>query len=448
MISAGTFASLRFLVRVLRGSAALAALLCAGAAVADCPAVPAAVPSAQFERQIMLNTLDLQALRCADDADWHAMRGALLLSLGRVAEAAEDLERAILLAPNHAGALVDYADALAALGDVDGARALAAALLAQPEVPPAAREHLAARLLRWQTRAPDWRFAREVGAGLGWESNLNGGPTDSRIWLTLPDGPLEVGLLPDERPQSGFVGQYNAGVAALHALDGGRQLVLRAQLRWRDAPAARNDYQLGQFDASWIRPGPYAELAAQLSHNEQYFGGGRLLGETRLLGQYQWRAVRCAPALGLDLALRRFPAARVLDGDQLGARLGAYCGSGPWRTDAQLRLAHDRPRDADRPGGHQRWAELRLGAGWQGEHDALRFELNLDYVADRDAYSPLLDAGEPRTVLRQAARAEWTRPLNRRWELAASIDWFRQRSSLALFEIDNLALYFGARYRH
>ncbi len=410
--------------------------------------VPMGVPASQLERQVALHALDLQAGQCTHDADWHAQRGALLLALGRAAEAAESLERAILIAPNHAGARVDYADALALLGDVDSARAMAEALLSQADVPGAARQHLLARLQRWQAAQSAWQFAVMLGAGLAWESNLNGGPADSNLWLTLPEGWLRVQLVPDAQPQSGFAGLYHAAGTALRALASERQLLLRTQLRWRDAAAAYNDYQLTQFDATLVQPHAQGELAAQLSHNEQYFAGARLLGETRLLAQYQWGLSPCSSALGADVAWRRFPSAAILDGDQLALRLGAHCNRAPWRTDAQLRLALDRPDDADRPGGSQRWAELRLGAGWQGERYAARLEFNLDHVADHDGYSPLLGAGRVRTVFRQALRAELTRALDPHWELAASIDYFRQRSSLALFEVDNVGLYFGARYRY
>ena len=414
---------------------------------ADC-VVSAALPATTLERRIALHELDLQRAQCSRHADWYAQRGALLLALGRSAEAAEYLERAILLAPYHAGARVDYADALAALGDLDSARALAEALLALPDIPPAARDHLVARLGRWQAPTPTWQLAREFGSGLVWESNLNGGPVDSSLWLTLPEGLLNVQVLPGERPQSGFAAIHDLGATALRPLGGERQLVLRAQARGRDAPGTANDYLLGQFDASLVRTRPRTEQLVQLSHNEQGFGGARLLAETRLLAQHQWQRARCTPALGADATLRRFPAAHALDGRQLGLRLGAQCRHGAWRTDAQLRLALDHPLDDARPGGRQQWAELRVGGAWHGTHYGARLDLGVGRVADRDGYSALLDAGQVRTVLRHSARAELSHAIDRHWELAASIDWFRQRASLAIFEIDNVGLYFGARYRY
>lgn len=413
----------------------------------DC-IVPETLPAKQIERRAALHALDLQRAHCLQNADWYAQRGALLLALGHASEAAESLERAILLAPDHAGARMDYADALAALGDMESASALAESLLALPGIPAAARDHLVARLGLWQVPKPDWQFIRELGAGLAWESNLNGGPVASTIGLTLPEGLLNVEVLPGERPQSGFADSYDVGITALRRLGGDSQLLLRTQVRGRDASGASNDYLLAQFDVSLVRPLADAERIVQFSHNEQIFGGHRLLAETRVLAQHQWLLAPCAPALGADASLRRFPATHVLDSHQLAFRLGAQCRQGGWQANAQLRLALDEPLDADRPGGRQQWAELRLGAAWQGIRYGARLDVGMGYIGDRNGYSPFLDAGQVRTVLRRAARVELTRALDRHWELAASIDWFRQRASLAIFEIDNLGLYFGARYRY
>lgn len=428
----------------------LLAYLGAGAAWAEATTctVPSGLPATQAERRAALHALDLQRAQCSKDADWHAQRGALLLALGHAAEAAEYLERAILLAPDHAGARLDYADALAALGDTESASALAESLLALPGIPFAARNYLAARLGLWRAPKPTWQLVREINAGLAWESNLNGGPVDSSIWLTLPEGLLNVEVLPGERPQSGFAGLYDLGVTGLRPLGDDDQLLLHAQARKRDAPGAKNDYLLAQFDVSLVQSLAGAERVVQLSHNEQIFGANRLLAETRLLALHHWELAPCAPALGADVALRRFPSAHILDSHQFGLRLGTQCEQGAWHANAQLRLAFDDPLTAARPGGAQQWAEFRLGGAWQGERYGVRVDLGLGHVGDRDGYSPLLDGGEVRTVLRRSARAEVNLALDRQWELAASIDWFRQRASLAIFEIDTVGLYFGARYRY
>lgn len=423
------------------------AAVSARAESAACPP-PTAVPATEAAREAALRALEVLAGRCAENAEWHGQRGALLLALGRAAEAAESLERAILLAPGHAGARLDYADALAQLGDTDSARALAEELLAYPDVPPAARRHLQARVAAWRQAAAVWQTRTEVGAHLGWESNLNGGPAADSIWLTLPDGIVNLPLAASERPGEGFAALYEAGVSALRPLAGEWRLLLRGQARLRDAAGARTDYLLGQFDASVLRDRGPGALMLQLGQLQQHFGGMRLLDETRFLAQYQWLAPSCRPHVAGDYVVRHFPAAPMLDGTQLGLRLGGRCGDGGWHADAELRLAIDEPQRSGRPGGRQTWSELRVGAGWQGGLYAAHVETSLGAVRDAAGYSPLLDDNRVRHVRRYAIRMELTRALGPRSELVAGIDHFRQRASLTLFELDNLGLYFGARYRY
>lgn len=424
------------------------ALLAPQSVWAGCPAWPQTLPVGVAAQQQALDALAPFAGACARSADYHARRGALLLALQRPAEAAESLERAILLNPHHAAARLDYADTLAALGDRDSARALAEQLLGLGDIPAAARQHLQARLQQWQAPLPRWETQAELAVLPGWESNLNGGPATSSVWLTLPEGVVSLPLADSDRPRAGAALLYDAHLVALRPLDERTQLLLRTQWRLRDAAGTPYDYLIAQADAAVLQSSALGgQWLLQAAHSEQGLGGQRLFAETRLSVQHEWFG-RCAPRLAVDHGLRRYPAVSVLGGVQTGARAGLRCSAGPWQLDGDLRLAHDRARQADRPGGDQRWAELRLRATWQGGRHRAELEASLARVDDREGYSPLLEAGRRRSVSRQALRIELARRLDPRWELAAGMDAFRQRSSLALFELDNLGLYFGARYRY
>lgn len=426
----------------------LLVLFAASSQAAGEPALPACPPLPAGEGEDGLRRLEALAPVCAGDADWHARRGALLLLLGRAAQAAESLERAILLAPAHAGARIDYADALAALGDLASARALAEEVLGYPDVPAQARRHLEARLADWRGGASAWRTELAAGAALGWESNLNGGPAADSIWLTLADGVVNLPLTADERPRAGFAMLYDAGLAALRPLEAEWRLLLRTQGRVRDAAAAAADYLLAQADVSLLHgEGDAGEWLLQAAHLEQRFGRSRLLGESRLSARYEWAGQACRPRLGVEHALRRFPEAATLDGSQWGLRLGLGCGTGPWQASADARFAVDRPQHAARPGGRQHWAELRLGAGWRAGPRALTVEAVLGEVRDAEGYSPLLEQNRRRQIVRDALRLELTQALSPGWELAVGMDRFRQRSALRLFELDNFGIYFGARFR-
>lgn len=439
--------------RAARLSCAMATLLMfglSGAAFADdlCPQWTQTLPGSVSGREQALATLQTHAVACARNADWHAQRGALLLALGRYAEAAASLERALFLAPEHAAARIDYADALAALGDLESARSLAQQLLSIADIPPAARDHLTSRLAHWQVSASPWARQLQFGLSAGWESNLNGGPAADSIWITLPEGTFNLPLAASERPRAGLTQLHDLGLAATRAVGADGRLLVRTQWRFRDAPGRRFDYVIAQGDVSRFAPSALGgEWMVQAAHLEQALGGRRLFAETRLLAQQEWALLPCAPRLAGDYALRRYATASILDGVQTGVRAAFQCATGPWRFHGELRAARDRSRQALRPGGDQRWTEARMMAGWQDSRRRFEIEAGVARVADASGYSPLLDNGSRRRVRRQTVRLELGHRLDTHWELAFGIEAFRQRSNLALFGFDNHGLYFGARYR-
>jgi len=420
--------------------------------MATCPAIPSTLLDELDDRAAALYQLDAYAQACAHDASWHAQRGALLLDLGRAAEAAENLERALLLDPRLAGARIDYADALAALGDLSAASELASGLLHLPDLPARARRHLEARLRHWREDGPriatPWRRRIELSAQFGWERNLNGGLAADTIFLTPPEGNVALPIAPSDRPRAGTALQASAEVQALRALGDDWSLFLRGQLRQRDALGGDSDYLVGNFDAHLLHQHNSQETSLQLARIDQRFGDRHLLAETRLAAQHQWLGTPCRPRVGIDAARRDYPATPRLGGAQWGLRIGLMCVQGAWRTDLDLRVAKDNPLRAARPGGAQRWLELQWSTTWQGPDYRAEASASLGHVRDHEGYSPLLDNGEARTILRQSARLELARPLAPRWEAVLAAEYFRQRANLALFELDNHGLYFGVRHRY
>ena len=429
-----------------------AVLLAAPPARAACPPLPATLLHELDDRAAALHRLDAHAQACAGDAAWHAQRGALLLELGRAAEAAEHLERALLLDPLLAGARIDYADALAALGDLDAASELAIGLLRLPDLPATARRHLEARLRHWREADPHatapWQRRIEIAAQLGWERNLNGGPAADTILLTPPEGNIELPVAAAQRPRAGAAVQTSAEVQALRPLGDDWSLFLRGHLRLRDAARGDSDYLISSFDAYLLHRRNSQETSLQLTRLDQRFGDRHLLAETRLATQHQWLDYACRPRLGIDVARRDYPATPQLGGAQFGLRVGVMCVQGAWRTDLDLRAAADRPLRAGRPGGGQRWLELQWSATWQGSGYRADASASLGQVHDREGYSPLLENGQAREILRQGVRIELARLLAPQWEAVLSGEHFRQRANLGIFELDNHGLYFGVRHRY
>jgi hypothetical protein len=73
--------------------------------------------------------------RCQTDAEFLAQLGFLLNAQGRYTEALDHLERALMLNPGLKGAQIDYAVALAGIGDYASALTLVQDLLADPALP-------------------------------------------------------------------------------------------------------------------------------------------------------------------------------------------------------------------------------------------------------------------------------------------------------------------------
>lgn len=418
-----------------------------GVAAADCPAFPSTVPPSSQERTTLLRQLDAHAEACLQNSAWYSLRGALLLSLGQPAEAAESLERALLLAPDNAAASLDYADALAALGDVVTARELASRLLERPDTPPAARRYLEGRLHAWPEEPSPWQKQLEIGALLGWESNLNGGPAADAVLLTASSGSVLLPLDASQRPREGVASLFDIKGRAQRALGGDWQLMLGGQARLRDTAATRNDYLVSQFDATLLRERPEGDLILQLGRLDQRLDRSPLLSENRFAAVYQWSATPCRPRLGLDAQQRDYPGAAVLNGLQLGLRAGLSCSGADWLIDGGLRLATDRPQQQDRPGGRQLWRELSLSAVRQFQRQSVKAEMSVVQVDDADGYNPLLQFNATRHLRRNALRLELERPLVPHWHATASVEYFAQHSNVDLFELDNLGAYLGLRYR-
>jgi tetratricopeptide (TPR) repeat protein len=73
--------------------------------------------------------------RCQTDAEFLAQLGFLLIAQGRYTDALDHLERALMLNPGLKGAQIDYAVALAGIGDYASALTLVQDLLADPALP-------------------------------------------------------------------------------------------------------------------------------------------------------------------------------------------------------------------------------------------------------------------------------------------------------------------------
>ena len=440
-----------------------ALILCAGLVFA-CPSLattfcpgnagePLPLPA---EMSALAARLAAQETACGNDPGFLAYRGAVLLQLGQAEAAAALLERALMLAPDLAGAQADYARALAYLGDRQAARSLLVSLTNRTDVPPALRP----RLQRWQAELADeappgtWQTGGSLAWRIGGETNLNSAPALNRLDLTLPEGNVSLPLSANNQAQGGAAHLLELTLKAGRQLDAGGRLQLLADLRGRQAAGAtETNYQ--QLEALAVltqpvtdaqsRPVPRAhQLSLGISRLD--YGGEHLYSAGRLGYAHIFQLNTCIAGGSLEAEARQYPAARNLDGLFAGAGGSLRCPLGPGKLSLIGRLGLDKARD-DRPGGDQSRWDLRLAYDQTIGGGRLETELNLSRQQDSQAYSTLLANGARRHIDRIGLRAEWSIPWQRDIEAFAALETSRQNSNLNLFDITGSALWLGGRWR-
>lgn len=464
--------------------AALAVLFCSGAWAA-CPGDAGEPLPAAEKLQALEDVLAPRVTECGGHAGYLAYRGAVLNALGRHAEAALLLEQALMRDPERAGAQIDYAEALAALGDNASAAALLRDVASRPDVPAPLRPQLERRLsaiealqrrdalgaLSAEARERAWIAEGWQGTGtlafkLGRDGNLNSAPTRDALTLTLPGGDAVLQLADAFRPRDGGAAKLEAGGQAVRQLEGGAALQLYGDARLRDSPAASDTrYQQVQAGGAWSRPvgapgGTSGGTSGGTINTEGYATFGASISQLRYAGAELYRALRlsasrdarvglpggdCRPSAGVESESRRYPTAAELEGRYLGLSAGVACNFGVDRLVLAARGGQDAAQ-ADRPGGNQRQLDLRLV--WSRPIGQGRLGADLLWYRQRDAggYSPLLDNGAARRINRSTLYLEYSYPVAPGWSLLASLEGLAQRSNLELFDVSGRAFYLGARW--
>ena len=330
---------------------------------------------------------------CQHHPAWLAQLGHALNRLGRHREAADHLERALLLDPGQHTAHIDYAIALAGVGDTRSAMGLLSQLLATgDELSPVLRSTLLRQYERLQALAtsspvqagvarglgpedeppPAWQVRKQAGLTLGHDSNLLGAPGLSSLALTLLEGTI---VLPLEPSYLATPGLYHRAELLLHARHLGPQPRLAPSAQdegeglanpavptvWDIVAVAahRNSPHLGdarsqQFELSAERSTVHtASVPKVLPHNGTNHGSYLRLSaarlDTRLGGGYnalglaagwaaQWRAGKRTP-LGDQASSHAHDGPAGLSELPCQTRLG---------IEAQLRQYEDNPQQSGR----------------------------------------------------------------------------------------------------
>lgn len=386
--------------------------------------------------------------RCAGDPAFLAWHGALLNRIGRYDLAVEQLERALMIEPALMGARLDFAEALAAVGDRVTARQLLRDVLAQPDIPLAAAER-ARLVLRSLDGLIDSRPQPDgfsAAVRLGHDSNLNRATRLHSLSLTMAAGDIVLPLDESSRARAGTSRLVELEGHLTRPVAGGKYVRFNAELHHRKGPAADLDYTQTDLaahldQAAEVGGRPIGLLVAGGGLN---YGGDEIYRYLR--GGLETRGFKgpCDNRLGADIEWRR--QMQTGNGDYQVAQLKSAWVCGRERPlVVQWALGRENG-EANHPGGGAwllggRLAQTRpLGPG--------QLEAELRYAGRRDdeGYSPLLQNDAELNVHTFSLRVEYRQNLDRHWQLLADAEIMEQRSNLELFRLGSVVGHLGMRW--
>lgn len=383
---------------------------------------------------------------CQNRADYFAYQGVLLLTLGRPQKAALALEKALLLNPGLAGAQLDYAQALAEIGQRDSAISLASEVSQHPDIPFALQAWLSEQLGVW--KGDGWLLDWSVEFLGGAESNLNSAPGIQFLTLTLPGGSVPVQLADNERIPGGAARTAWVGSAA--RAWGGGMVLFNGEISTRNSPGKSDTNQaIVSANAAYFHPFLDGQIGLRFGQTRLWMANQPTYTSTGWGLLYQlpppFAPAGCASNLGYSDENRDFPAAPLQAGRYAGPKAWLFCRGEVWDFNVLWQDRKDRARDSDRLGGDQRRSDITLGIARRLGPDTVSLWVQRGRDLDDLPYSSLL-GGQPRRVDRLAGRLSYEHPLADQWSIVAYLENTLQKSNIALFNMENHAIYFGLKF--
>ena len=429
----------------------LLAILLMPAAADACPDISRflRVPGESSDWLAISEELEPLFDQCLSSSAYFAVRGAAQLNTGRLTEAIESLERALLLNPDNGAAMVDYAQALLEDGQLFAAIEANRLVLEREDAPDGLVSQLQSRQRDWGSLTRQTSYQIDLVGGF--DDNLNGGPDEDLIALTLAGEPILLTLSQSLRAASGPFGN------------------LRALMRHRRlTPARQHDFlghvsgRLSEDSASDILQASarYSQTVAARQHSWQVgvglnhlaFGGKSLFTgvDTRL--RYQLRqGKRCRPFFSGALQHQTWHGQSLLNGVESKLSVGGDCsavGRPSQRLGLETSVLYNAAVNSRRLGGNRAGWQFRLQ--WQVAVAGALISAQLDHTTleDQRGYSQLLADNARRRVSRNSVLLQYRRQMSVAGaDLLINFYHQDQGSSLSLFRTDDTSLEFGLSWR-
>ncbi len=446
------------------------AMLCAGAAAQNIPhpqaqelsAPPSValltgqcpagfpVPTPALAQSAHLLKLAAQAEVCDTRADYFAYRGSLLLMAGRLPEAATNLEKALLLDPTLPGAQLDFAQALAQLGQKEAALQLVDQVGGRADIDPSLRQWLTSFQTTEKTDA--WTWSAMMQSSMGRESNLDSATHTDTLTLYLSNGPVTVSLADTERPVAGKGTKNWVAVQGLHPLGQG-EIRLAAAYQSRNTPGT-NLGSSDQADAAltYAHPAGPGIAAIRLGGLQYKKENAYAYKESSAQLKYEpaWRIKNCPWSFSWGQARQEHLTTPTMSGDYQYTRLDGSCKNNVGGVTAlHLIQGQDRPHDPTRPGGTKKrteyglrhdqaldlWGHAAQISLWGRQHNS----------RDQDILSPLLGGTIVQTRRTDIGLGYWWR-FHKQWSIGFDHERTSQESNTELSQVNIKLFFLGIRW--
>jgi tetratricopeptide (TPR) repeat protein len=414
-----------------------------------CPAsfesLPAELPRAHLLRLIAM------AEQCETDAAYFAYLGGQYLSAGRVAEAATQLEKALLLNPDLPGAQLDYAQALAQMGQKSAAIELVDQVSARPDIRPELKFWLQG--LSQAKPVRQWEWAALLQTSIGRESNLNNATYTDQLTLSLPTGPIDVPLGDEDAPRKGMSSKTAAVLQGRHALGAG-QIGLALLLQSRN-PRPNSFASTEQADIALDYGWPAWSGKFNLRVNRQFYRKSDQYRYNEQAASFKYLralpiASQCDAGASLGYANQVENNTTLQRWRQHNYRLELQCQIIPGGTTGlQVAKGFTRPSGEPTPGGNKKRNDLSFrheqAVPFAGRQGQLSIWSRQTLTVDSEATLPLLGSIVVGVQRFDAGLGYWW-PLGKQWSLGIELELTNQKSNNPLQRLKNSSSYMGIRW--